>query len=298
MAPTTTEIRMLSAGCLLAVLMALSVGSPPAAPTQYTDSDPAAEAETTTIRVPGTTVSFDLAACPAGTMTDGEGDPVEIPPMLVLTTEVTWDLYDIFVYKLDESDGSSDADAVSRPSKPYVPPDRGFGHDGYPAMGMTRKAAEQFCEWLSLKLDLPVRLPTPHEWTYLAAAGGDAPYCCGLEAESLGEAAWTRENSEHTTHPVGHKTTNAFGLFDVHGNVAEWVITDSRRPLAMGGSYRDPADQCTAHATQQQTNAWNQSDPQIPKSRWWLADCSWVGFRFVIDATDGHLEIIKELSNE
>ena len=265
--------------------------------TAYAQTIAMAPTEMMGLRVPGTTVSFDLVQTPSGSITLDEVAE-NVAPMLVLSTEVTWDLYDIFVYELDKPDGSSPADAISRPSKPYVPPDRGFGHDGYPAIGMTRKAAEQFCEWLSLKLGVTARLPLQHEWVYLARAGDDGDYCCDVSAETLGRVAWYKDNSEHSTHPVAQKAPNAFGLFDVHGNAAEWVITDTRRPYAMGGGYRDSAEDSKATSSQKQVSAWNQSDPQIPKSQWWLADCSWVGFRFVIDATDEHLQTLKELSDE
>ncbi len=214
-------------------------------------------AERVEVRVPGTTVSFDMV------LVGGDDG------LWALTTEVTWDLYDVYLYGLDEPEGGG-GDAVTRPSKPYVPPDRGFGHAGYPAIGMTRHAAESFCAWLEAKTGIPARLPTRDEWARLA--GGDA-----------GEQAWTAENAEGTTHPVGNRGANAHGLHDTLGNVAEWVMTETRRPIAMGGSYREPASECTPTAAQTQTSAWNTSDPQIPKSRWWLADCSWVGFRFVVD---------------
>jgi hypothetical protein len=269
--------------------------------TAYAQPLTRAPSETLNLRVPGTTVRFDLAKVEAGTVKGGEGDEApstDIGSMLVLTTELTWDLYDIFVYQLDEPDGTSPADAVSRPSKPYVPPDRGFGHDGYPAIGMTRFAAEAFCTWMSHKLGVTVRLPTQPEWIYLARGGSDAPYCCDADAESIMSYAWLDANSEHSTHPVGEKLPNAFGLYDIHGNAAEWVMTDTRRPFAMGGGYRNSAADATATSAQKQVSAWNQSDPQIPKSQWWLADCSWVGFRFVIDATEDHVKILEELSNE
>ncbi len=251
------------------------------------------------IRVPGTTVPFELALCPAGTIeSDEEQTTIEIDAMWALTTEVTWDLYDIYVYELDEPEEPTGVDAVSRPSKPYVPPDRGFGHDGYPAIGMTRKAAEGFCGWLSLKTGLDVRLPTQIEWVYLASGGTDDPFCCGVSIDTLDQVAWYQNNSAHTTHPVGQKKPNAFGLYDVHGNAAEWVMTDTRRPYAMGGGYRDSAEDSTATSAQRQVSAWNQSDPQIPKSQWWLADCSWVGFRFVVNATEASETRLEELRHE
>lgn len=242
------------------------------------------------LRVPGTTVHFELAPTPSGTIMTDEQE-ISITAMLVLTTEVSWDLYDIFVFELDKPNPDTDADAISRPSKPYVPPDRGFGHDGYPAIGMTRKAAEQFCVWLTLKLGVTVRLPEKQEWIYLAQ--GDLK-----EQPKLDESAWYQANSDHTTHPVAQKRPNGFGLYDVLGNAAEWVITDTRPPYAMGGGYRDAPEDSTVFSAQKQVNTWNQSDPQIPKSQWWLADCSWVGFRFVIDATEEHLQTLEELHDD
>jgi len=254
-----------------------------------------------TLRIPGTTVPFKIVLCPAGAIDSlGQDDPetIEIASCYVLTTEVTWDLYDIYVYELDESDGSSPADAVSRPSKPYIPPDRGFGHDGFPAIGMTYDAAKGFCEWLELKTGLEVRLPTQNEWIFLAVGETGEAYCCDTNSETLSQVAWYTDNSQYSTHLVGEKIPNAFGLFDIHGNAAEWVENDARKPFAMGGGFRDEAEDCTAHSSQSQLRSWNTSDPQIPKSSWWLADCSWVGFRFVISADSINLETLKELIHE
>ncbi|MFI4870734.1 MAG: formylglycine-generating enzyme family protein [Phycisphaerales bacterium JB061] len=230
--------------------------------------------DTKTVRVPGTTVEFEMVRVPASSI-EIEGELHEIPAMWVATEEVTWDLYDVYLYELDKPESERDsakkgADATTRPSKPYVPPDRGLGHEGYPAMGMTIHAAEQFCNWLGESTGTRCRIPTKPEWVYLA---GDAS----------SEQSWTRDNADYTTHPVGEMPANSLGLHDMLGNVAEWVDTDERRPIAMGGSYKEPADECTPTSHMQQKSSWNASDPQIPKSKWWLADCSWVGFRFVIE---------------
>ncbi|MFG0304751.1 MAG: formylglycine-generating enzyme family protein [Phycisphaerales bacterium JB040] len=239
----------------------------------------ASQVETETVRIPGTTVTFELAP-----VTTPDGGPIH-----VLTTEVTWDLYDVFVYQLDtpEEDASS-VDAVSRPSKPYVPPDRGMGHDGYPAMGMTIHAARAFCDWLSMKTGDTYRLPTLEEWRHFALAGSEPPYHFDESEHDLEQFAWTKENAEFTSHPVGGKTPNTLGLHDIHGNVAEWVETGEDenarprpKPAAAGGSWRQPAEEATSGSLERQASHWNASDPQIPKSVWWLADCSWVGFRFV-----------------
>ncbi len=225
-------------------------------------AQPVEQTRVKSVRIPDTVIECELVRV------ERDGKPV----LWVGRTEVSWDLYDVYLYGLDIPEGT-EADAVTRPSKPYVPPDRGMGHAGYPAMGMTRQAAESFCEWFSQRTGLVARLPKPAEFTAYAAIDQDA---------ALVDHAWTAANSDNNTLPIGSLEANALGLHDTLGNVAEWVATEGK-PVAMGGSYRDTDDRCTPQTVQQQARSWNRSDPQIPKSQWWLADCSWVGFRFVVE---------------
>jgi formylglycine-generating enzyme required for sulfatase activity len=68
-----------------------------------------------------------------------------------------------------------------------------------------------------------VRLPWEREWEYAARAGSSASWSCGEEAELLREFAWTTDNARGPQ-PVARKLPNAFGLFDLHGNLSEWCL--------------------------------------------------------------------------
>lgn len=97
----------------------------------------------------------------------------------------------------------------------------------YPVEQITWSEAVEFCKRLS---DLPeeksagrvYRLPSEAEWEYACRAGNSGAYCFGDSATSIGDYAWSAENGGKKTHAVGQKKPNAWGLYDMHGNVWEW----------------------------------------------------------------------------
>lgn len=272
-------------GLLLLALAALAAGCRPAA--REAPEPAAAGAPLAPYRdsIPGTLVTFEMVPVPGGTVAvEGTGGMrVEtVQAFWIGRTELTWDAYDPFAFGPGSGGARGSAEAESRPSRPYGAPDYGFGHAGYPAISVAREAAVAYCRWLSEKTGKRYRLPTEAEWARaadLAAGGGSsARSLAGARLDSL---AWHRGNSGEKSHPVGAKAPDALGLFDLFGNAAEWVTSDYGRPLTLGGSWRHPADSVGPHARAVQDDSWNERDPQLPKSPWWLSDGPFVGFRVV-----------------
>ena len=233
--------------------------------------------------LPATALDFEMVGIAGGSVTMPDGQVAEVAPFCVGRHEVTWDLYDVFVLGLDvAADAGADegADGVTRPSKPYIAMDRSFGHAGYPAISMSAKGAANFCAWLSRRTGRVYRLPTEAEWRLLCARSG-------IDAADPGAHAWFADNSGRTTHPVGSLAPDANGLHDLWGNASEWCEVGPGEHVTMGGTYLEGRDAIGCEARVGATRAWNESDPQFPKSVWWFADAGWVGFRVVCDVEAG-----------
>lgn len=206
------------------------------------------------------------------------------------TTEIPWDAYDPFVYLLDVDEGEKDLDGITRPSKPYVPPDRGLGHATYPVISVSIRGATAFAQWLSERSGGKFRLPTEAEFEVLALADAKGTHCAPIEM--VGDYAWTGLNSAGVPHPVGTtKKSNAWGLFDLHGNVQEWCSTPDGKGVAMGGSYLDHPKHVAAKSRRLFERSWQSTDPNIPKSTWWLSDAPTVGFRVVADSIPTKIKV-------
>lgn len=242
--------------------------------------------------VPASTEKFEMRPVPGGTVrvsdakAPGRSREVRVAALWFSKTEVTWDAYDVFLLRLDIPEARRTApeadpgpDAVTRPTPPYAPPDRGWGHAGYPVIGVTFYAAQAYCAWLSEKTGRAYRLPTVAEWRHACEAGAD-------DATPLAERAWFADNADERTHRVADRKPNGMGLFDLLGNAGEWCVDESGKGVLCGGSFESASDEVGCAAQMAQTPAWNASDPSLPRSKWWLRDAPFAGFRVVCEAAD------------
>ena len=277
--------------------------------------------------ISSTEVSFEMAPIPGGEFVmgspesekkrnkdEGPQHTVKIEPFWIGKYEVTWDEYDIWSFELDiqrrkilklpSNKQDKFADVVTRPTKPYTDMTFDMGHDGYPAICMTQLAAKTYCKWLSAKTGHYYRLPTEAEWEYACRAGTQTAYFFGDDPKKLDEYAWHFGNSDDTYHKIGKKKPNPWGLYDIHGNVSEWVLdqhsTDyykqfakktAVRPLNVatklfprvvrGGSWDDDPEVLRSSARVGSSKEWKNQDPQLPQSIWYHTDALHVGFRIV-----------------
>jgi formylglycine-generating enzyme required for sulfatase activity len=239
------------------------------------------------IKVPNSVVEFTLVKLPAGKVTikdkDGKDKEVEVKAVWIGRTEVTWDEYDVFWQFLDlprEDFWNEYRKAMqeqSRPSRPYSPPDRGWGHSGWPAGSMQVLCAKAYCVWLSKHTGHKYRLPTEAEWEWACRAGAGP---VRPTPEALAKLAWFADNSDEQTRRVGTKLPNAWGLHDMLGNVAEWVIRADGVAVVAGGSFEDDAADVHPGGRHPYHRRWQRDDPQEPKALW-MSNGGHVGFRIV-----------------
>ncbi len=136
-----------------------------------------------------------------------------------------------------------------------------FPDDTAPVENVSWEDCQAFIDKLNKTAEPGFRLPTEAEWEFACRAGSADAYACGNDATILPAHGWFKDNSRETTHGVGTKTANAWGLYDMHGNVWEWCadfygpypwgrVTDpvgpatGERHVLRGGAWTAPAQDC------------------------------------------------------
>ncbi len=288
-----------------------------------------------TTTIPGTDIDFTMIPVPAGKFTmgspeseadrrDDEGPQFEVSvePFWIGKYEVTWAEYKKYmqldkVFKalqgkgLREVTAENEIDGITAPSSLYDP---SFTFEAgeapnQPAATMTQFAAKQYTKWLSLTSNTFYRLPYETEWEYACRAGTTTAYYFGDDEDELEDHAWYIDNADEERHPVGELKPNPWGLYDMYGNVAEWVLDEYsedgyshikgdsvtveesfRQPTKLyprvvrGGSWELDYEDCRSAARLASDDKdWRSEDPNFPKSPWWYTDTPGlgVGFRLI-----------------
>jgi formylglycine-generating enzyme required for sulfatase activity len=276
-----------------------------------------------TEHIPGLQNGLDMQPIPAGEFMmgspasekdrksdEGPQHKVKIDAFWMAKYETSWEMYEAYFNKeLEVKDEKNTADVatrvstVARPTQPYVEMSFGQGKEsGFPVCNVTQFAARSFCKWLYAKTGYFYRLPTEAEWEYAARAGSKTTFYFGDDPSKMKEYAWYFENSDGAYKKSGQLKPNAWGLYDMYGNVAEWtsdlyVVDFYSKPEASnnpyikptnhyphvirGGHWDDDADKLRSASRLSSKPELKQRDPQIPKSDWWLTNAPFLGFRVI-----------------
>jgi len=321
MLKSRTLMLIAAVAICLGVMMAVGVAA--------AQDGPAKKFTETVTTKAGEKISLDMVMIPAGNFQmgspaneagrkDDEGPQheVRVDNFYLCTTEVTIELFMAYYQetvsakrdfittqesqkKTEKAD--SEVDAITGPTPVYGDMTMGYENQ-HPAMGMSWHNAMTFCRWLSKNTGKTYRLPTEAEWEYACRAGTTNAFGAESDPEKLKELAWYEKTADSETSAVGKKKSNAWGLYDMLGNVREWVCdfyspdaykqaaakTPAINPkgpesgqvhVARGGDYSCPAEELRCAARAFEEKWWRSGDPQIPKSMWWLPEMDIIGFR-------------------
>ncbi len=132
---------------------------------------------------------------------------VSLDGFFISATEITFDQYDRFC----------------EATKKTKPNDNGWGRGRMPVINVNWNDAYEFCQWATNVTGSPVRLPTEAEWEFAARGGTKSRKFTFSGGNKVDDVAWFAENSERKTHNVALKAPNELGIYDMTGNIWEWV---------------------------------------------------------------------------
>jgi len=312
-------------------------------PVADSEAKTAAEMKPYIESITGTTVTFKMVPIPGGKFLLGSPDDeadredhegpqieVEIAPFWMEEHEVTWAEFQQFQqYLLRDSRRSRDpdtrtdrektVDGMARPTPAYDISSISYSKSSkldHPASGMSAYAGQVYCKWLTAATGRYYRLPTEAEWEYACRAGTTTAFSFGDDPDDLKAYGWFFDNVDDGYNKVMAKKPNAWGLYDMHGNVAEWVLglydenayqkfkdgeikslliqgkwdTDMKAMmhvasgagyLARGGYCDLFAEECRSAARIVAQENWKEQDPMFPKSIWYYTEAPFVGFRII-----------------
>ncbi len=321
-----TFVSVVIAAFCVVVTMTLNIGA-------SQDGPPKKYTETITAKS-GDKLSFDMVLVPAGVFQmgsasdepgrkDDEGPQhqVRLDSFYLCPTETTIALFtayyqetvsakrDLLGMQEEKKKEDGNVDAITGPTPVYGDMTMGY-NEKHPAIGITWHNAMTFCRWLSQKTGKQYRLPTEAEWEYACRAGATNAFGVTGDAEQMKDFAWYDATADSETSEVGKKKPNAWGLYDMSGNVREWVYdfysptayqeaakqnpaVNPKGPesgqvhVARGGDYSCKVQdiRCAARAFEEPW--WRAGDPQIPKSQWWLPEMDIIGFRVACSVDAG-----------
>ena len=301
--------------------------------TQAQGGPPKTYTETITSKS-GEKVSFEMVLIPAGSFQmgspadeagrrDDEGPQheVRLDNFYLCTTETTIGLFmayyqetvtakrDLLGMQEEKKKEDGNVDAITGPTPVYGDMTMGYNQK-HPAMGMTWHNAMTFCRWLSQKTGKQYRLPTEAEWEYACRAGTTNVFGVTSDAGQMKDYGWFEGSADNETNELGKKKSNAWGLYDMSGNVREWVhdfysatayqeaarqkpAVNPKGPesgqvhVARGGDYSCKVQELRCAARAFEEPWWRAGDPQIPKSQWWLPEMDIIGFRVACSVDAG-----------
>ena len=215
-----------------------------------------------------TKLGIEMLALPAGTFTMGDnaGDTDEQPARQVRVGRFIIDVREVTQESYQKLLGKNPA----KFKNPDSPVERASWVSAaqYCNMRSSLEGFEQCYDPQTYRCDFAAdgyRLPTEAEWEYACRAGTTTPWSFGAGQTRLADHSWFKTNAENTTHPVGQKEPNPWGLHDMHGNVAEWCNDFYAESYNHADGARDPTGPTSGEERVLRGGSWK-SSPQSCRS--------------------------------